>query len=265
MKVKISIVTITYNSEKTLEETFESILAQNYKPLEYIIVDGCSNDGTIQIIEKYLEIFKKNNIEVKYKSEKDSGISDAFNKGVSQATGEIVGIINSDDKLASGALEKISSVYNDSVGVYYGDCIIFKDGQREELIAVPKFSKDRKTLYIGMSLYHPSTFIAKSIYDQYGLYDTSYKMCMDRDLLLRIYTSGVEFLYISEPLACYREGGANQVNYNITANENELISVKYGMKKCKARLIKYYFSFHDSLWKIIKVLKLEKIFHKKLK
>lgn len=265
MKVKISIVTITYNSVRTLKETFESILAQSYRPIEYIIVDGCSTDGTIKIINQYQEIFKKHNIDVKFKSERDAGISDAFNKGIRQATGDIVGIINSDDKLAPNALEIIASTYKEDVGVYYGKCIIFNDHNKEELVAIPKFSKKNTSLIVGMTIYHPATFVAKFIYDLYGVYDNTYKMCMDRELLLRLYCNGVKFLYINEVLACYREGGTNQINYSKTADENEIISVKYGMNRFKARYYKFYFYIHDIMWKLIQKMRLEKIIHKKAK
>ena len=101
--MKISIITITYNSEKTLENTIKSVIGQNYDDLEYIIIDGGSKDGTLKIAEQY-----KKYISV-IVSEPDNGISDAFNKGISHATGELIGIINSDDMLADGALKTIAS------------------------------------------------------------------------------------------------------------------------------------------------------------
>ena len=99
---KISIITITFNSEKTLEETIESVLSQNYPNLEYLIIDGGSSDGTLEIVKRY-----KDKIDFVI-SEPDRGISDAFNKGIRYATGEIVGIINSDDLLLPDALHKVA-------------------------------------------------------------------------------------------------------------------------------------------------------------
>ena len=121
---KISIITISYNSEKTIEKTFQSILKQSYRPLEYVLVDGGSTDSTIELIEKYIPLFKSEGIEISYKSERDKGISDAFNKGITRATGDIIGIINSDDQLSDKALEKVGKAFAENdVGVVCGDCL----------------------------------------------------------------------------------------------------------------------------------------------
>ena len=111
---RISIVTITYNSAATLEETIRSVTMQDYPALEYVIIDGGSTDGTLDIVQKY-----KDQIQVVV-SEPDKGISDAFNKGVSRATGEIIGIINSDDILLPGALQEVAAAYDPQVDVYSG-------------------------------------------------------------------------------------------------------------------------------------------------
>ena len=118
---KISIITITFNSEKTLEETIESVLSQNYPNLEYLIIDGGSSDGTLEIVKRY-----KDKIDFVI-SEPDRGISDAFNKGIRYATGEIVGIINSDDLLLPDALHKVAENYDSNVGVYRGNTVIWND------------------------------------------------------------------------------------------------------------------------------------------
>ena len=115
-----------------------------------------------------------------------------------------------------------------------------------------------------MALFHPSTFIAKSAYDNYGLYDVGYKYCMDRDILLRMYSKGARFKYINESLAAYREGGVNQQNYKKCALENRNISVRFGMNPIKADTIRLYFFIHDLVWRIVKKVGLEKAFHKRL-
>ena len=186
MKKKISVITITFNSEKTVRETFESVLKQSYRPFQYIVVDGLSKDGTEKIVLEYQKKFQDAGIEFLYKSEKDQGISDAFNKGISMADGDVVGIINSDDKLCDRALDYVMESYDDNVGVYYGKCIVFNDNSEDAYMVVPK--KDLTILEKAMPLYHPATFVQKKVYDQYGHFDKKLRYCMDRELLLRFFT-----------------------------------------------------------------------------
>ena len=118
---KISIITVCYNSEKYLEETIQSVLRQNYQNVEYIIIDGGSTDNTVSIIDKYRQYITY------FVSEPDNGISDAFNKGIRVATGDVIGIINSDDLLEEGALERVAQEYAPSVDWYRGDCKVWND------------------------------------------------------------------------------------------------------------------------------------------
>ena len=262
--MKISIITITYNSSRTLKDTIDSVLKQRHRPLQYILVDGKSTDNTLQIVQDYKNSFDKAGIELKWISEPDKGISDAFNKGIKMSDGKLVGIINSDDKLTDESLNILASNYEDNISVYYGNCIIFNDLTKEKYEAMPSFSKNKKLLRKGMALFHPSTFIAKSAYDNYGLYDVGYKYCMDRDILLRMYSKGARFKYINESLAAYREGGVNQQNYKKCALENRNISVRFGMNPIKADTIRLYFFIQDLVWRIVKKVGLEKAFHKRL-
>ncbi len=263
--MKISIVTITFNSEKTLIDTFESVLLQDYRPLEYIVIDGKSTDSTLKIIMKYEKIFKDNGIEFSWISENDRGISDAFNKGVKLTTGDVVGIINSDDMLANKSLQRISDCYNGYVDVYYGDCIILPAENDKRYIAKPNFRYKEKLLEVGMALFHPACFVSKHAYEKFGYFDTDLKYCMDREFLLRIYQGKGSFLYIESPLAIYREGGVNQINYKYTAEENMNISIKYGMNPLIAQFKKLYFCLHDNCWKMLQRIGLERFFHKLVK
>lgn len=260
--MKFSIITITYNSEKTLEDTFVSILRQKYRPLQYILIDGLSKDGTFNLVEKYASKFKESGIDFFYKSEKDKGISDAFNKGISYCDGDVIGIINSDDKLADNALDRIAEKYSEDINVYYGNCIIFNNESDKEYIAIPSFKKNQELLKVGMALFHPSCFVSRQTYIKYGGYDINLKFCMDRDFFLKIYKLGCKFVYVDSPLAFYREGGVNQINYEKCARENMEISIKYGMNSTEAQIRKSYFKVHDYLWKLIQKLKLERVFHK---
>lgn len=262
--MKISIITVAFNSEKTIEETMISVLKQTYRPLQYIIIDGQSVDGTLDLIKKYEDRFKNKGIEFEYISEKDYGISNAFNKGISLVSGEIIGIINSDDKLCDDSLKILSNEYKREIDIYYGQCVIFNDDSAREYIATPNASRNLNLLDKGMALFHPSTFITKRVYEKYGGYDEKLKYCMDRELLLKLKKMGCNFKYIDHPLAYYREGGTNQVNYKKCSRENMEISIRYNTPYYVAWLNKQYYVIHDYLWKVIKTLGLERLFHKEI-
>ena len=197
----ISIITITFNSEKTLEETILSVINQNYPNLEYIIIDGGSKDRTLEIVNKY-----KDNISIVV-SEPDEGISDAFNKGIMKSSGEIVGIINSDDLLLPGALKAIADNYDSSVDVYRGKTVIWDDIEDKKMIQTPSMEFPiKKPFYKGV-VCHQSTFIKLDAYKKYGTFKKDLKYAMDVDLLTRFYVNGANFKLIDQPLAVSRFGG----------------------------------------------------------
>lgn len=196
---KISIITITYNSEKTLEETILSVINQGYSNLEYLIIDGGSKDGTLNIVEKYRD-------KIAFViSEPDKGISDAFNKGIKYATGEIIGIINSDDILCAGALQAIANNYDPNVDVYRGHTVIWDDVEGSKLSVNPTMSfplfKPIKAVC------HQSTFVTKSAYEKYGVYRIDFRYMMDADLLHRLYLKGAKFKYVDYDMGLFRLGG----------------------------------------------------------
>ncbi|MCS3059950.1 glycosyltransferase family 2 protein [Bacteroides salyersiae] len=203
---KISIITITFNSEKTLEETIESVLSQNYPNLEYLIIDGGSSDGTLEIVKRY-----KDKIDFVI-SEPDRGISDAFNKGIRYATGEIVGIINSDDLLLPDALHKVAENYDSNVGVYRGNTVIWNDKTGSKLVAIPSMSFSVYS-FKRRKICHQSTFILKSTYNNFGAFRTDFKYMMDADLLIRFYRNKVKFKYIDANLAVFRLGGVTDTSF----------------------------------------------------
>ncbi len=225
--IKITISTPCYNSEATIEETIKSIVNQDYSNLEYNIIDGLSTDGTLGIVNRYRDKIHK------VISEKDRGISDAFNKGVMNAEGELIGNINSDDLLLPGALKTISDEIEDDTDVIYGDGLrLFEDGTTEPYKCLPL-----KELYCRMALVHPAVFVRRSCYNRFGVFDLKYKGCMDRDLLLRMLNGGAKFQYINKPLIAYRMGGFSDKNYfKHTLPEGREISMKYGMPEWKANV-----------------------------
>lgn len=226
--MKISVITITYNSEKTLEETIKSVAAQKYENIEYLIIDGGSTDRTLEIIKQYP------NVVTSWISEPDKGISDAFNKGVRMATGDVIGIINSDDLLAENALQTVADNISEETDIFYGNAIYF--GQNQKKFRV-RPNDDIDELRNHMALVHPATFVRKRAYEKYGVFDLSYKCIMDRELLLRMYLGGACFQYINEDLAWMRLDGISMKTYlDVTVPEGISVSIKYGMSPMKARL-----------------------------
>lgn len=204
---KITIVTITFNSESTLGRTIDSVAAQGYPNLEYLIVDGGSTDGTMAIVESATHVVSR------WISEPDEGISDAFNKGIALATGEIIGFINSDDQLMPGALDALAKAYEPDIDVYRGKCLFWNEQTGQRSVEVPTLHPS----FDGVSkVCHPSTFIAKRAYERYGTYDASSKFVMDLDLLHRFYAEGALFKNVDAVLACFTMGG---VTFNSKMDE----------------------------------------------
>lgn len=199
MNPKISVITVCYNSAKTIEKTIQSVLNQDYNNLEYIIIDGASKDETVNIIKKY-----QNQISY-WISEPDQGISDAFNKGIAVATGEVIGIVNSDDQYLPGALQAIADNYDPEIDVYRGSILIHDENKRLDYTYEPtmKFG----VLPINVNVCHLPTFITKAAYKKYGNYSTEFKLAMDLDLLRRFYRLGASFKKIDCVLGRFNVGG----------------------------------------------------------
>lgn len=178
MNPKISIITPCFNSEKTIRKTLESMLKQTYDNYEYIIIDGKSKDNTLSIIEEYKPHFGK---KLKVISEPDHGIYDAMNKGIRNATGDLVGIVNSDDYYELDALENVAKMYNgEKYVIIYGLIRTLRDGKE-----VMVYTKNHEFLEENM-ITHPSCFISKKVYDDFGHYSLRYKYSSDYEFMLRI-------------------------------------------------------------------------------
>lgn len=176
--VKISIITPCYNSEKTIRKTIESVLNQTYQNYEYIIIDGKSTDKTLKIIDEYRDKFGDKLTVI---SEPDKGIYDAMNKGIKRATGHLVGIVNSDDYYELEALNNIVNSYNgEQYLIIYGFIRTILDG-KEKMV----YLKNYEFLEQNM-ITHPSCFITKKLYDDFGLYSLKYKYSSDYEFMLRI-------------------------------------------------------------------------------
>lgn len=206
MSLKISIVTVSYNSEKTIEDTIKSVLNQKYDNYEHIIVDGASKDNTINIVKKYEKKYKG---KLKYISEKDKGLYDAMNKGIKMATGDVIGLLNSDDVYASN---NVLSLINDNIENNEFD------GVHADLLYVSEDLKEPKRKWVvkegkiknGWMPAHPTLYLRKEVYDKKGLYDLNFKIVSDFDFIVRICTdSEVKLKYIPENLIYMRLGGVS--------------------------------------------------------
>lgn len=205
--MKISIITVVWNNKNTIKDAIDSVLNQTYKDIEYILVDGASSDGTIEIIKSYE---KKIN---KFISEPDKGIYDAMNKGINLATGDIIGILNSDDfYIDKCVIEKVAKEFEDKkVSSVYADLIYVKPENLEKSIRYYDSShfKPDKFPY-GWMPAHPTFFVKKEIYDKYGVFKTDYKIAADYELLTRfIGKYKISYSYIKEPIVKMRIGGTS--------------------------------------------------------
>lgn len=220
--MKVSIITIAYNSAETIEDTIKSIVTQNYSNLEYIIIDGGSTDKTLSIVDKFKDLITT------IVSEPDKGIYDAMNKGVQNATGDIVGILNSDDiyadnKVVSRIVEAIGN--KDSI---YADLVYVDRDNTDKVTRYWKSGKYRKGIFkSGWMPPHPTFFIKKSCYNQYGTYNLQLKSAADYELMLRmLHKHNISVAYLPEVITKMRVGGqsnATLVN-RIKANKEDKLA-----------------------------------------
>lgn len=214
--MKFSIITVCYNSEKTIEDTIKSIQTQSYPDIEYIVIDGLSTDRTNEIITKY------NDIVSVHISEKDGGLYDAMNKGINMATGDVVGILNSDDVLADElVIEKIANGFNSGIDAIYSDLIYVSEFDLDKptrLYSSKVFSK--RMIRFGFMLPHPTFYVRKSCYEKYGLYKTDYRVAADFELLTRLIFGGIKLHRLPFVSVKMREGGISSSGFLWRVHQN---------------------------------------------
>lgn len=206
--MKISIITITYNSAKSLQRALDSVQSQTYPDIEHILVDGASKDGTKQIIEAYAKAHKN----VRWVSEKDDGIYNALNKGIKMATGDVIGFLHSDDVLYSAdSIGHIAAAFEQSgADVVYGD-LQYCRGKK----VVRRWKSNDfhpHALKYGWMPPHPTMYVKREVYQQVGEYDEWFRIAADYDMILRIFSAGYKTHYIPEVLVCMEVGGASNKN-----------------------------------------------------
>ncbi len=245
-KPLVSIITVCLNSEKFLEDAILSVAGQSYNKIEYIVIDGDSTDKTLDIIKKYEEKISY------WVSEKDEGISDAFNKGILASKGEIIGILNSDDWYEKGAVKEVAEAYalDKNTGVIHGDMCFYKDKKPLFTIA-PHGNPER--IWREMIYNHPACFVSRNTYDSFGMFDNNFKVAMDYELLLRFYINNVKFLYIPKVLTNQRVDGKSDVQMMGSLNEVYDSVIKYGYPRYKAKFWRALSVLRKSIRKIMGV------------
>ena len=208
--MKISVITVTYNSAATLADTLKSVASQDYADVEHILVDGASTDGTLDIIKGFPHV-------VHWISEKDNGLYDAINKGIRMASGDVIGILNSDDFFPdSGVLSDISKAFVDSItDAVFGDIAFVRPDNLQKIIRLYSSGNFRtKKFAYGYMPAHPSFYVKKSCYLSYGLYKLDYKIAADYELLMRfLYTKKIRFTYIKRIMVYMRTGGVSNQSF----------------------------------------------------
>ncbi len=252
----VSIITVSYNSRGTISDTIKSILGQTYKNIEYIIVDGSSIDGTIDLVNSFGKSISK------FISEPDNGIYDAINKGIKLATGDIVGILNSDDFFCdNNIIERLVGSFREhEIGAVYGD-VQFVDPIKTSKIVRYYSSKFFNTgkFKFGFMPAHPSFYVKRELFKKLGYYKTDYKIAADFELLIRfLYNNQIKYKYIEMPFVSMRTGGVSNKSIRSVYTLNKEIA-----RACKENEIKTNFIYIYSKY-FIKVLEFfgNKVTHK---
>ena len=259
--MKISLITACYNSAKTIKTAIDSVLSQKGVEIEYIVVDGGSKDGTVDLLKSYEPKF---NGWMRWISEPDKGMYDAINKGIKMATGDVVGILNADDVLASDdTLAHIVSAFNtdsyplapDSsrIDAVYADIRFVKEGETVEALRVAKIvrycsaAKWRPWMFrFAAMVPHPSFYVRRECFERLGGYSLDYRICADFELELRyLYLAKLRAAYLPECVVVMRMGGMSTAGWrsNIVINREDLRALRaHGIWSCLPLIyLKYLF------------------------
>tara|TARA_B100001758_G_C18416572_1_gene620403 strand:+ start:8771 stop:9562 length:792 start_codon:yes stop_codon:yes gene_type:complete len=218
--LKISIITVALNSQSTIKHTIDSVSSQDYSNIEYILIDGASKDWTLDVLD-----YCKNSIDY-FISEKDDGIYDAMNKGIKASTGDIIGILNSDDfYFNEKVISKVAKMFKETgCDCLYGDLLYVNKGDARKTVRYWKSGLfNRSKLRRGWMLPHPTFFVKKEIYEKYGLYNTTLRTAADYEMILRLlHKDNIYIEYIPEILIKMRVGGeSNSSFFNRLRGNNE--------------------------------------------
>jgi len=231
--LKISIITVVLNDVQHIEYTLQSVLNQNYSNLEYIVIDGGSTDGTVEIIEKYNEKISW------WCSESDGGTYDAMNKGVAKSIGDIIGIINSGDFLMPGVLNRVEEKYSENdADILHGNLLRFHEYHEYCTYQILKPDSNLSNLLRKQTIFHPTCFISKELYKKIGLYNTFYKIVADYDFLLRAFECNSHIVHVDKTITGFRAGGVSSRSFQKFIELSKVYWVKKKYWKFIITLIK---------------------------
>lgn len=229
--VKITIITVCYNSVLDIEKTIASVIKQKYKNIEYIIIDGGSTDGTLSIIKAYEN--KINNLI--YISEPDNGIYDAMNKGIELSTGEYLYFLNAGDELIEGAINKIIKNLNEKYDIAYGNIIKINSDIKEKV----EYSKYyHYKLLIGRTICHQAMFIKKTVFKKIGKFDLKFKLASDYEFILRLLKYRGTFRYLNIDIVKYDlQGLSSKPENRVTLYREYKASIEKNLGKTYCKLL----------------------------
>lgn len=246
--MKVSIITVCYNSEATIEKTIRSVLSQTYLNIEYIVVDGNSKDNTVNLLKKYDDKISK------WISEPDKGLYDAMNKGISIATGYLIGLLNSDDTFISDTvIEEIVNFHNENnIEASVGNIIQHNENGK----VIRKYSSKLwkpENLKIGFMPPHPSVFFNRALFDKFGIYDLEFKIGADYELITRFFLkNNIFWKYSGITTTSMLIGGVSSSgisSYKLITKEIQKALAMNGIKFSPSKIRMRFF------WKILDFLK----------
>jgi glycosyltransferase involved in cell wall biosynthesis len=221
--MKISIITVVWNNKETIKDAIDSVLNQTHEDIEYIIIDGASSDGTVEVVKSYGDKINK------FVSEPDKGLYNAMNKGISLANGDVIGILNSDDfYINDKVIGKVVKEFEDrGVDSVYADLVLVKSENIDKTIRYydsSHFNPER--FAYGWMPAHPTFFVRKEIYSKYGMFREDLRIGADFDILARfLYTHKISYSYIQEVLVKMRLGGISTSFWSVWTNNVEQLRV----------------------------------------
>jgi glycosyltransferase involved in cell wall biosynthesis len=205
--LKVSIITVSFNSAKTIADTIDSVLSQDYPEIEYIIVDGDSTDGTVDIIRQ-----NENRIS-RWISEKDQGMYDAMNKGIAMATGDVIGILNSDDVYMNTHVitDLMHLMKTQNTEVVFADLILVDSSNQNKVIRYYDSGRFHPNKFkFGWMPAHPTVFVKRELYQKVGKFSTTYQIAADYEMLIRMLAiEKASYAYFPKPVVRMRAGGAS--------------------------------------------------------